>query len=318
MFYATDAAQDAEAFLVSQLTYIEPDIYRIQYPAIRYHEIVPVDTSAPAWIPSVTYFSLDGAGQANWFNGRANDVPLAELLRAKYETPVKMAAIGYEYDLEELNQAMMLNRNLTTDKGYYARLAAEQFIDKAAVFGAAEAGTSFAGLANNPAVTTITASATGANNATAWTTKVPMAILADINGALGGPAVATSGVEMADTVLLPWAQYNYIASTPFSTTGASDKTILEWVRQNNVYTARTGQPLTIVPIFGLETAGSGATARMVTYWRNPAIVKMHLPMPFQFLRPWQDGPMLWKVPGVFRFGGIDIKRPGSFRYVDGV
>jgi len=33
---------------------------------------------------------------------------------------------------------------------------------------------------------------------------------------------------------------------------------------------------------------------------------------------WRDGPMLWKVPGIFRFGGVDIKRPGAFRYVDGL
>ena len=288
MYFAQDAAQAAESFLVSQLTYIEPQVYRVQYPNIRYPEIVPVDTSAPPWIPSVTYFSLDGAGKANWFNGRAQDVPLAELLRAKYETPVKMAAIGYEYDLEELNQAIMLGRDLTTDKAYYARLAAEQFVDKAAIFGDSAQG--FLGIANNPTVTTGTAAA---------------------------GAKSTNAVELADTLLLPLDAFGYAASTQLNQN--SDKTILAWLTTNNVYTQRTGRPLTIIPVWGLDTAGSGGTSRMVTYWRDPTVVKMHMPMPFQFVGGiWRDGPMLWKVPGAFRFGGVDIKRPAAFRYVDGI
>jgi len=319
MFLTQDAAQEAEAFLISQLTYIEPEVYRVEYPAIRYHEIVPVDTSAPPWIPSVTYFSMDGVGQAKWFNGRANDVPLAELLRTKYETPVKMAAIGYEFDLEELSQAMMLGRNLTSDKAYYARLAAEQFIDSTAIVGDAVAGASFTGIANNPAVTAVMAAATGTAGSTTWASKSPAAISVDVNTALSGVFSGSTGVEMADTLLLPLAQFSYLSSTQYNVAGANGQTILQWLQKANVYTARTGRDLKIVPVWGLETAGAGATGRMVAYWRNPVIVKMHLPMPFQFVAGvWRDGPMLWKVPGIFRFGGVDIKRPGAFRYCDGI
>lgn len=314
MYFAQDAAQAAESFLVSQLTYIEPQVYRVVYPEIRYPEIVPVDTSAPPWIPSVTYFSLDGAGKANWFNGRANDVPLAELLRAKYETPVKMAAIGYEFDLEELNQALMLGRDLTVDKAYYARLAAEQFTDKAAIFGDSSQG--FLGLANNPSVATGTVAA-GAGGGTVWTGKTPGEILKDVNTALTGTFTTSNAVEIADTLLLPLSPFGYAASTQLNQN--SDKTILAWLTTNNVYAQRTGRPLTIIPVWGLDTAGSGGTARMVTYRRDPSVVKMHMPMPFQFVGGvWRDGPMLWKVPGAFRFGGVDIKRPAAFRYFDGI
>jgi hypothetical protein len=316
MFIANDAGQAAEAFLISQLTYIEPQVYRIRYPNIRYPEIVPVDTSAPAWIPSVTYFSIDGVGKASWFNGRANDVPLAEVQRTKYETPVKMAAIGYEYDLEELNQAIMLGRDLNVDKAYYARLAAEEFIDNAALYGDSTAGASFTGLVNNSGVTQA-AVANGAAASPLWTSKTASEILKDVNTALGGPAVATSGVEMADTLLLPWTQFNLVSSTQVANT--SNQTILNWLLENNVFTARTGMPLKIVPVWSLETAGSGATARMVAYWRDPTVVKMHLPMPFQFVGGvWRDGPMLYKVPGAFRFGGVDVRRPAAFRYYDGI
>ena len=94
--------------------------------------------------------------------------------------------------------------------------------------------------------------------------------------------------------------------------------ILEWIERNNIYTRTTGQPLTIRGVWGLETAGSGATARMVAYRRDPTVVKLHMPMPFRFLPAYQDGPMLFKVPGIFRLGGVDVRPPKSMRYVDGI
>jgi hypothetical protein len=32
--------------------FIEPTVYRAQYPAIRYPRLVPVDTAAPEWVPT--------------------------------------------------------------------------------------------------------------------------------------------------------------------------------------------------------------------------------------------------------------------------
>ena len=57
---------------------------------------------------------------------------------------------------------------------------------------------------------------------------------------------------------------------------------------------------------------------MVAYRRDPTVVKMHLPMPYRFLKPWQVGPIIWEVPGIFRFGGVDFRRPGAARYMDGL
>lgn len=312
-------AQSAEAFLVSQLTYIEREVYVIRYPAIRYPFIVPVDTSANPWIPSITYFSMDGVGTAAWFNGRAMDVPKSDVVRSKFETTVKMAAIGYGYDLEEIAQAQMLGHNLNADKARYCRLAAEQFIDQAALFG--DSSVSFTGLLNNATVTAGPAAATGIQNgavaSTLWVNKTPDQILADVNGMLAGIWIATNTVEMADTLLLPLAAWQYISTTRLNQ--LSETTILEWLRVNNGFTAETGVPLTMKPIRGLDTAGVGASARVVAYWRDPSVVKMHIPMPFRFVgTPMQTRPLYFEIPGIFRIGGVDIRRPGAFRYLDGV
>lgn len=308
-------AQSAEAFLIPQLTYIEREVYQVKYPSIRYHEIVPIETDAPEWVPSVTYYSMDGVGQANWYSGRAQDVPTADVVRSKFETSVHMAAIGYGYDLEEISQAASLGRNLNADKARYARLAAEQFLDNAALFGDATVG--FTGLLNSSAVTATTAAATGTGSSTLWSTKTPDQILLDVNNILTGIWVTTNTIELADTLLLPLSAFNTLATTRLS--NISEMTVLEWLRKYNAYTAQTGQALMIKPIRGLDTAGSGSTGRMVAYWRDPSVVKMHIPMPFRFLpEPFRSRPLYWEVPGIFRFGGVDIRRPGAFRYLDGV
>lgn len=308
-------AQQAEAFLISQITHIEKSVYTVKYPEIRYPGLIPIDTSAAPWTPSVTYFSTDGAGQAAWFAGGAQDMQHADVNYNKFETSVRMAGIGYRYDIEELSQGAMLGRNLTDDKARYARLAAEKFIDQSALFGDTKVG--FQGLLNNSTVTTSTAPATGTGSATFWSTKTPDQILSDFNGLLTGVWTGSNTVEMCDTVLLGLTVWSYIATTRLH--NLSEKTILDWLLDKNVYTAETGQRLTVKAIRGLDTAGSGSTSRLVAYRRDPTVVKMHLPMPYRFLpTPWHVGPMLWEVPGIFRFGGVDIRRPGAFRYMDGV
>lgn len=40
-------------------------------------------------------------------------------------------------------------------------------------------------------------------------------------------------------------------------------------------------------------------------------------MRHQFLTPMRTGPLMYDVPGIFRFGGLDKRRPGAIRYLDG-
>ncbi|CAL8972842.1 hypothetical protein RHODGE_RHODGE_01020 [Rhodoplanes serenus] len=310
-----DAPQRALAFLVQQAALIEPQVYAIRYQDIQYPGLIPVDTSAPEWINSVTYFSMDSVGAAAWFSGKAQDINNVELLREKFETTVSMAAIGYRYDLEELGKAQLLGMNLSTDKANAARRVAEEFIDKVAITGDAAKG--LTGLVNASTPTATTAPADGTGSATTFASKTPDQVLRDINGQLTGIFTGSLGTEIADTILLPYAVLLDLSTRRIDT--VNQTTILEWVERNNIYTRTTGQTLTIRGVFGyLDTAGAGSTKRLVAYRRSPEVLKMHLPMPFRFLPAWQVGPILYEVPGIFRLGGVDIRRPASVRYLDGI
>lgn len=310
-----DAQQVAMSFLVRQASLIEPQVYAMRYQEIQYANLIPVDTSAPEWIQSVTYYSMDAVGQAQWFNGNAQDVPKVELTREKFETGVSMAAIGYGYNLEELGTAQLLGMNLTADKAAVARRVAEEKIDAVAFQGDSKKG--LTGLVNASTPTATTAPADGTGSATTFASKTPDQVLRDINGQLTGMFTGTLGAEIADTILLPYSVLLDLSTRRIDT--VNQTTILEWVERNNIYTRTTGQPLTIRGVFGyLDTAGASSTKRMVAYRRSPEVLKMHLPMPFRFLPVWQTGPVRFDVPGIFRVGGVDIRRPKAVRYLDGI
>lgn len=301
-----DSPQAAFGWLTSQLTHIEREAFAVKYPDITYPELVPVDTSANQWAKSVTYWSTDMRGKAEWLNGRAHDVPLADIAREKFETAVQMAGIGYDYTLEEINQSRYLGQNLTADKSMAARRAYEEMVERIAFFGDTTKG--FTGLTNNASVTVAAAAA-------AWSGATVAQILGDINGAITGIWTASKTVELADTILLPLTQFSLLTTKQLDAT--IDSNLMSYIIKNNIYTAQTGSPLKIRAMRQLATAGASSATRMIAYRRDPTILKMHLPMPLQFLAPQQEG-FMFKVPGMFRLGGVDVKRPGSVRFTDGI
>jgi hypothetical protein len=306
-------AQQALGFLIQQASYIEPQVYRVQYPDILYPSLIPIDTSANEWAKSVTFFSMDKVGQADWFHHNAHDMRIADVERTKFESTISMAGIGYRYTLEELGQALLIpGTNLTSERAEAARRAYEEFVDDVALRGNAAKG--FEGLFNNSDVTIMDA-VDGAGSSPLWSLKTIDERIADVNAALTGVYEQSKTIEMADTVLLPISEYMDLANARLPNLTMNG---LEWLRLYNVYTAQTRQPLDIRAIRGLETAGADGGGRMVVYRKDPQVLKMHIPMPHRFLPVWQTGPMVFDIPGVFRLGGLEIRRPGAVRYIDGI
>lgn len=312
--FTDDTFQQALSFLVSQTTYIEPQVIRMRYPELNYAQFVPVDSAANEWAKSITFFSVDMVGQADWFNHMARDVPLADIMRAKHETGIEMAAIGYRYTLEELGQAMLLpGTNLTIERAAAARRAYEEMVHNVALYG--DARKQWFGLTNNPLPAIVNQSSSFASLVAGGTPGDIAAIMQAINGLLANIWQSSATVEMADTLLLPLSTMTLLSMTQLTNTTMN---LMQWIRQNNLYTSETGQPLMIRGVRGLDTAGASGTGRAIAYRRDPDVLKMHIPMTHRFLPVWQTGPIVFDVPGIFRLAGLEIRRPGAIRYMDGL
>lgn len=313
--FTKDAAQQALGFVTSQTAHIEAQVVEVQYPDIQYSQIIPVDTSANEWAKSITYFSTNKVGKAGWFHHYAKDIHVADSERSKFEVGVEMADIGYRWSLEEVGQAMMIpGMNLSADRASAARRAYEEFVDGVAIIG--DTDKEFFGITNYPGIPTAMAAVGGTPAGTTWANKTADEILLDVNNALTGMFVESLTIELADTLLLPVAALMHIATKRLN--DLSSMTVFQFLQQNNVYTFRTGRPLMIRELRGLETAGAGGTGRMIAYRRDPQVIKMHIPMTHRFLPVWQTGPLVFDVPGIFRLAGLEIRRPGAVRYVDGI
>ena len=294
-------AQAALGFVVSQRTHIETEVVKKEYPEINYAKMIPVDTSANAFVASVTFFTRDSVGKAKFISGKGDDVPLVNVLGSKFEQTINTAGIGYEFSLEEIGAAQQIGQNLSGDGADAAREAYEHLVDDVAFVG--DTDLAVEGLYNMTGITSIAAAKT-------FALSTPQEVLATINGALTSIMTATKGLSghIADTIVMPLAQWGDIATRQLSP--ESSMTILEFIQKSNVYTARTGQPLTIL-------ADHRLTAKMVVYRRDPKVLKLHMPMPLRFIAPQSIGLAI-KVLGMFRFSPVNIRLPGAFRYVTGI
>lgn len=313
--------QQALAFVTGQAYQINQRVYETRYPDYDFGRLIYVDTSAPEWSPGIMTYTSDVSGAANWQSGYAKDVPLADVSQDMQTKSFHLAAIGYQWNLEEVNTTMAFpGANLPDRRARAARLAYMKFMYDLTIQGSPEKG--LGGLINYNGVTTTTAPNDGTGGATLWVDqngvgqKTPAQIIRDINIGLMGVYRDTNDIELADTLLLPHEALTYIAQTPYSAT--TMETILDFVARNNIYTRTTGRELTIRALSALSAQASGNTGRMVAYKNDPEYVKLHLPMPHRFLPVYQDGPLNFAVPGIFRTGGVELLTTKGMRYVDGI
>lgn len=296
------------AFLLSQLTYLESKLYEKKYKAITYNLVIPVSNEAGEWAESITYIYMDGFAIAQFVGTKSLNVPIAEIGSEKVTIPVELGATGYEYSDEELRQAIQLQRPLPQLKANTARRAYEELAQRTGMVG--DTTHNLPGFINNTNVTA--ASVVNPGSGTEFVNKTPNQIIFDINDFMGDIFVDTLQVERPNTLLLPTAQWNYIATTPRADN--SDTNILKWVVANSPFLASESD---IIPITELAGAGSGSTDRMMCYDKDMDKVVMHIPMPLKFTEPQRKGRG-FEVPGEFKIGGVEFRYPGSARYADGI
>lgn len=307
-------AQVALGFVMPAFYNVERTVYQTKHQAFDYASLIPVVTEGNEWARGVTFRSSDIAGNAEFLSGKGFDMPYADVSQTQHMKGFELAGIGFEWSLEEIQVAAMEGRQLSSEMADAARKVAERRLWGIALSGTTEKN--WKGLINDSNVTAADVAANGTGSVTWWAAKTPDQILADINAGLTGIFTDTKGAEFGDTVLLPASLWDYLASTPRTST--SDTTILNYLIENNAYTARTRRPLTVQGLFELNTADPGGDGRAVIYARNPDVVRFHLPMPHKFLPPFQKSSMTWEVAGIMRTGGTEVRLPKAVRYLDGI
>lgn len=306
-------AQAALPFVIGQGRNIETRIYQRRYPTFNYAAHVPVVTEGNEWAIGTTFFTVDTAGEAKFLSGAGTDMPFNQMNRDQASHDFAMIGSGWEWNLEEINQASLYGINLNDTKAMSAADKVERLLNTIAMSGHTEKN--WTGLVNNASVSRVDVANDGTGTSTFWSTKTADLILRDVNDLISSVRANSEEVEWADTLRLPPEAFRDIATRRL---GAGDGmiTVLEYLRRNNVYTAETGQPLDIMPLRELATASNDGGGRMVAYRRDPDVLRFHLPMPRRVLQPRQKSIMGFETGIIARTGGTEIRLPGAVAYGD--
>lgn len=305
---AIRTADDGLGFYISQLAAVEPRIYETKYPNINFQELIPVNSSIPEWADSVPYISYDAVTLGKFIGANADDLPNVAMKAKKDNVPVGYAGNSFEYSLDELRKSQQLRMPIDITLATAARRGAEEHMQRVAYFG--DADRNMYGLFNHPNVT-VDATSTLDWKGSGVTGKK---ILDEINGWIGDVWNQSKGVHVPNTMVMAANRWTFLATT-MATEYAPDKTLLEILQAQNLYTRMTGQPMTIVPRFQLDGAGTSGKDRVLIYEKNADNLVMYIPM---FWRPTAPQPrnLKIKVPAEYKVSGTEFRYPMSAEYFD--
>lgn len=299
---------EALAFLISQLAYTENQLFERQYLPMQYEDLIPITFEAGEYADTIRYEIYDWSGRGKRVNSRSKDIPKVDIAMADKSFPVVNGGIGYDYTTEELRRSAYLRRPVSERKLTAAMEAYRRHLNDVGLYG--ETG-GLTGLYNNANVPQ------GNAPVGAWQTgpKTPAQILSDINTLIQNVWTNTAYNDQITNIVMAPAAYAYISATPRSDN--SDKTILQYVKENNIAKVERGIDIKFQPGYGLDTAGSGATRRMMGYVKSDQRLVMHIPLPLRFLAP-QISAYLVEVPGEYKYSGVEFRYPKSAYYMDGI
>lgn len=301
-------AQSAIGFARPALYRTYATVFEEKFPSFDYARYVPVNEDGDMWDVGTVVTSLTGpVGKAEYLSGKGFDIPNVSHQQSQGTSNFYLAGAGFEVSLQEVNRASKMGVDLPTKGASDARKVMEKFIYDRAIAGSTEK--SFKGLINNAGVPTASAP-TGT-----WATATPALMLADVDTAVTDVFINTKETELADTVLLPTSAF--LIANRTQVTGTT-MTVLQYIMQNNAYTAITKQPLNIMPSRELETAGASSSRRIVAYAKNPGVVEFFLPGAPTFMPPHPISSLAYRVDGIANVGQLEIYRPKAFSYRDGI
>jgi hypothetical protein len=310
-----DAAESA--FVARALLYVEAEVYNTLIPPLEGRKYVLVDNSAPPGAKSTAYKQYTRAGIARLVTERGMDLPRSVLFVKEYIHQFYRLGMSYGYTLDDLLAAQLSSQNggpalnIDLEESLGCREGIEKALDRIAAYGSAPsavlalagigADVGMVGLLNNPNIT-VYVLAQGASGSTAWTTKTPDEIIADLVGIVAAQVATTFKVHVPDTILLPITQFETIAGRSMGD-GRSD-TILSYFMKTNRHIKE------IDSWQYLTGTGEGSTDQMICYKKDKRNVRHMISQEFTQMPP-QFENLEYTVDCTAKTAGVVIPYPLS-------
>ena len=298
---------DMSVFFARELESVKKKTYDQKLANLNAAMLFPVSADADPGAATITYQSYGMVGVAKIIANYADDLPRVDVQGEEHTVKVFSIGESYGYSVQDVRAARMAGKPLNQRKATAARRANDAKVNSIAFKGDAEYG--IVGILDNPNISTYAVPADGTSSATEFEKKTPVQILRDLNKAVSSIVELTNGVEIPDTIVLPIAQYNYLANTAYS--DAVSDSILTVFKKNNPYIKEVFQ--------ANELKGAGASGKDIAliYVRDIDHVSLEIPLPFTQYTVQQDN-LEFTVPCESRTAGVIPYYPLSMCKMEGI
>ena len=305
---ATDALQSAR-----ELVEIKKVLYYTQFPEFMADKLCPVSNKANTGAKNVGYDIMTPTGVAQIVDDDAQDTPVANIKKEQTTQPVVTIKLAVEWNIQDLREATLsqlsglsANYSFTEEKTRAVLIGIRRKEED--IFVQGDSKYSVPGFCNNSNLSAVTLPNTGS-----WGSMTAEHIVANINAMLNAISIGSKNVFQANTVLLPPAIFDLIASKPFSgTNGTAVETVLSFIRRTR---KEAGINVEFINYPYLEELKSGSNYRIIAYKKDPMVLNQEIPQPLETFGPISnDGGQTFRVVVRERHAGVQLRYPVAARY----
>lgn len=310
-FNDLEANAQAIGYLTNNLQAIQAAVEETLYLDFRLNELVPIVTNVPEGATTYAYKVLDRFGKGKFIDSSGHNANNAGVSMRLVPYSLAYGGIIPEWTIEDIRRCAFGGIALDTESIKSATEGCMNHIEEVGLSGDSDYG--FTGLINNASIPTTPAgklftAMTDLEMAAFITTNVSK-IIQDTNEIFG--RVVKTGM----TIYLPIKQYDIITTKTLGTN--VDKTVWEFVRMQNPWTYRTGNPLELRSVAELAAAGAASADRALFGFNDPKVMEMAMPISPRVLKTLETmygaaAPMEYKI------SGLNVKHPKACLYVDGI
>ena len=308
--FADAPVQGMGVFLEQQLTYIVPEILKMELPNRPMLDILEADNSG-----AYDKMLIQRLGTFEGRNQPKNPNSLKDSTISVGTVANSMLVVDFQgsstYDYVSLQKAKQLGEDIDTRIIEAHNESYRTIVDEVAVLGYSDGASSnayVAGLANSSLVPSTSVLTAGHDWKLASTTGNDivndlLALRNQIYATGGG-----NGLWMPNTVLLSPEDFIIVAGKNFSVTGFStSETVMSYCEKQ--------YGMKFYASLHLKGAGVGGHDRVVMFNNDRRALKLMLPMPLTFSAV-EPQAFDFRISSMFRIAGVNLMQPSTVGYTD--
>lgn len=292
-----------------QLEDLETEIDRVEPLDLPFFngDIVPLQFKNQPWAQYWTYRQISHVGSFRLARNYTTDIPTVEVRFREFRKKIKKWESSYWYSDDDVAAVVRMGESLESEKIYAVNESYQQTLNELIAFG--EPSLEMDGFINHRDALRSEAAYPLNSSSTA---RQQLAVLNDATREI---VRITKGKEKPDTLLMPIETRDFLASNLIELgSTALPKTVLQHFLDSNGYIQNI-VAMNECSKETLEEVGVGSKDIIVAYKRDQSKVKAKVYQSLSWKEARRQGVDSWARPCVFKYGGIDLRRPMSMHVV---